>query len=142
MFRRLIARISESHTRWIAWGMVMGMLSGLSAALFFVALEYATHLTIHDLALSAPPATPGDALFAPDHAPDTEPRLHHTAKLWAGVATSHHEPVADRLSRQNNAAVAAFTKRNVGHRDRPDRRAGQGGGQPATPFPHATRPVL
>lgn len=74
MFRRLIARISESHTRWIALGMVAGVLSGLGAALFFVALEYATHLTLHELALSSPPVAPGDAFLVAEHAPDTEPR--------------------------------------------------------------------
>lgn len=74
MFRRLIARMSESHTRWIAWGMVAGVFSGLGAALFFVALEYATHLTLHELSLASPPVAPGDAFFAPEHAPDTEPR--------------------------------------------------------------------
>ena len=75
-------------------------------------------------------------------APDTEPRLHHTAELWAGVATSHHEPVADRLCRQNRFTLAAFAKRGVDHRDRPDGRAGQGSGKPAAPCPHAARLVL
>jgi len=74
LFQRLIARISESHTRWIAWGMAVGVLSGISAALFFVALEYATHLTMHELVGAAPPAPPGDALFPASGAPDAEPR--------------------------------------------------------------------
>ena len=74
MFQRLIARISESHTRWIAWGMAVGVLSGLSAALFFVALEYATHLTMHELVGAAPPAPPGDVFFPPSGDPAAEPR--------------------------------------------------------------------
>jgi CIC family chloride channel protein len=74
VFRRLVARISETHTRWIAWGMVAGVLSGLGAALFFVALEYATHLTMHELALHVPPAPPGDAFFPAEPGPPVEPR--------------------------------------------------------------------
>ena len=74
MFRRLIARISESHTRWIVWGMVVGVLSGLVAAGFFVALEYATHWTMHELARAAPPAPPGDAFFALAAQSHGEPR--------------------------------------------------------------------
>lgn len=74
MFRRLIVRISESHTRWIAWGMVVGVLSGLAAALFFVALEYATHFTMHELARLAPPAPPGDAYFGAPSEPEGPPR--------------------------------------------------------------------
>jgi CIC family chloride channel protein len=74
VFRRLIARISESHTRWIVWGMVVGVLSGLTAAVFFVALEYATHFTMHELARAAPPTPPGDAFFAPAGEPEGKPR--------------------------------------------------------------------
>ena len=74
MFRRLVARISESHTRWIAWGIVVGVLSGIAAAIFFVALEYATRFTMHELARSVPPAPPGDAYFGPASQPDEPPR--------------------------------------------------------------------
>jgi CIC family chloride channel protein len=66
LFQRIVARISESHTRWIAWGMVVGVLSGLTAALFFVALEYATHFTMHELARAVTPVPPGDVFFAPE----------------------------------------------------------------------------
>ncbi len=74
MFQRLIARISESHTRWIVWGMVVGVLSGLTAAVFFVALEYATHFTMHELARSFPPAPPGDAFFGASRGDEAPPR--------------------------------------------------------------------
>ena len=74
MFRRLVARISESHTRWIAWGIVVGVLSGIAAAIFFVALEYATRFTMLELARSVPPAPPGDAFFGPASQPDEPPR--------------------------------------------------------------------
>ncbi len=74
MFRRLVARISEAHTRWVAWGMLAGLLSGLGAAAFFVALELASHLVLHELALSSPPIPPGDAFFAAPEAPAGEPR--------------------------------------------------------------------
>ena len=84
MFQRLIARISESHTRWIAWGMAVGVLSGLSAALFFVALEYATHLTMHELVGAAPPAPPGDVFFPPSGEPAAAPRRWLTYCRRAG----------------------------------------------------------
>jgi CIC family chloride channel protein len=53
----------EGHLRWIAYGIGVGLVSGLVAVLFFVALEAASHLTFGMLAGLPQPLPPGDALF-------------------------------------------------------------------------------
>ncbi len=101
MLERIVARISESHTRWIAWGMVVGVLSGLAAALFFVALEYATHFTLHELARAVVPAPPGDAFFGVRADPAGPPRrwllvlLPAIGGLLSGLFVYYFAPEAE-----------------------------------------------
>ncbi len=72
--RRLVARIHALHARWIVWGIAVGVASGLAAAAFFAALEWASWLTMHELARVSLPAPPGDVLFASGGPPDGPPR--------------------------------------------------------------------
>jgi CIC family chloride channel protein len=67
----LLARLRESPTRWLWFGVGTGIFSGLAAALFFVALDTATRLSFADLARYAPPTPPGDQWLetAPPPAP-------------------------------------------------------------------------
>jgi CIC family chloride channel protein len=55
-------RLRESPLRWIAYGIGVGVLSGLGAALFFAALEAGSHLTFGMLAGMPQPTPPGDTL--------------------------------------------------------------------------------
>ena len=63
----LFERLRESPTRWIVYGLICGVASGLVAVLFFVALEAASHLTFQVLAGMPQPSPPGERLF---HAPE------------------------------------------------------------------------
>jgi CIC family chloride channel protein len=56
-------RLRESQFRWIAYGMGVGVLSGLVAVAFFLVLEAASHLTFGVLAGMPQPTPPGDALM-------------------------------------------------------------------------------
>jgi CIC family chloride channel protein len=56
-------RLRESPTRWIAYGLACGVASGLVAALFFAALEYASYLTFGLLAGMPQPSPPGEQLL-------------------------------------------------------------------------------
>ena len=58
----LAARLRESPTRWIAYGILTGLLSGLVAVLFFLALEAMSQLTFGQLAGMPPPSPPGDSI--------------------------------------------------------------------------------
>jgi CIC family chloride channel protein len=62
--RRWAERIHALHARWIVWGIVIGVATGLAAAAFFAALEWASWLTMHELARVSIPPPPGDVLFA------------------------------------------------------------------------------
>jgi CIC family chloride channel protein len=73
--RAAFARLQESPTRWIVYGMVIGILSGLVAALFFTLLETASYLTMTVLAGSPQPVPPGEQLLHLGETPaDLEPR--------------------------------------------------------------------
>ena len=60
----LVRRLRESSTRWFGFGIPIRLISGLVAVLFFVGLEYASHLTFGMLAHDPLPAPPGDRLIA------------------------------------------------------------------------------
>ncbi len=62
-FRSVLTQLQESPTRWIFYGLVVGVASGLAAALFFVGLETASYYTVHQLAATPQPAPPGEHLF-------------------------------------------------------------------------------
>ncbi len=72
--RRWVERIHALHARWIVWGISVGVLSGLAAAAFFVALEWTSWLAMHQLAQVSIPAPPGDSLFAHAGPPAGPPR--------------------------------------------------------------------
>ena len=55
--------LRDSPTRWIAYGILAGLASGLVAVVFFLALETATHLTFGVLAGMPPSVPPGDAVL-------------------------------------------------------------------------------
>ena len=75
MVRRLVARLAHTRSRWIAYGIVVGVCSGLAAAAFFFALEHATRFTAVTLARELPPEPPpGDAFLGPPPTPDGPPR--------------------------------------------------------------------
>jgi len=59
----VLARLRESPTRWIAYGLATGVAAGLVAAAFFVCLEVASHFTLGQLAHAPPPAPPGEKLL-------------------------------------------------------------------------------
>jgi CIC family chloride channel protein len=72
---RLLARIARVRSRWIVYGIAVGICSGLAAAAFFVALEYATRFTTVTLIHALPPEPPpGDAFLAPPESPAGPPR--------------------------------------------------------------------
>ncbi len=62
---RLVARIGRVRSRWVVYGIAVGICSGLAAAAFFVALEYATHFTAETLVRSLPPPPPPGDAFLP-----------------------------------------------------------------------------
>ncbi|MFI5316581.1 MAG: chloride channel protein [Myxococcota bacterium] len=75
MLAGLVARIAHLRTRWIAYGIVVGVCSGLAASAFFVALEVATRFTAVTLVRELPPEPPpGDAIFARPRPPAGPPR--------------------------------------------------------------------
>ena len=49
--------------RWIVFGLVTGVISGLAAVAFIALLEYASHLTFNELAGVTIPHPPGDKLI-------------------------------------------------------------------------------
>ncbi len=61
--RSWFARLQESRSRWIFYGLLCGVGSGLLAALFFVTLETASYYTFHQLAAMPQPAPPGEQFF-------------------------------------------------------------------------------
>ena len=59
----MLSRLGASPTRWIAYGFVCGVGTGLVAALFYGALEAASFFTFQVLAQSPQPSPPGEGLF-------------------------------------------------------------------------------
>ncbi|HXX48861.1 MAG TPA: chloride channel protein [Myxococcota bacterium] len=75
MLARLIARISQHRARWVAYGIAVGLCSGLAASAFFVCLETASRFATTTLVRDRPPPPPpGDAIFEPAGEPDGPPR--------------------------------------------------------------------
>ena len=68
------ARLQDSPTRWIAYGIVTGVASGLVAVLFLLALELASQFTFTLLAGMPQPIPPGDAVLEFQGAAALEPR--------------------------------------------------------------------
>ncbi|MFQ5515037.1 MAG: chloride channel protein [Myxococcota bacterium] len=62
-FADLLAQLRVSPTRWIAFGIAVGVASGLVAVLFFVALELGSQWTFGTLAGLPPPVPPGDDIL-------------------------------------------------------------------------------
>lgn len=60
--RSTFARLRESPTRWLVYGMIVGACSGLVAVVFFVVLEAVAHW-IFASAGAPQPRPPGDAIF-------------------------------------------------------------------------------
>ncbi len=65
--------LRDSPTRWIAYGIAVGVTSGLVAVLFFCALDLATELVFGGLAGMPPPEPPGERLL-PFESRGGEPR--------------------------------------------------------------------
>lgn len=109
-----LARLRESPTRWIAYGILCGVASGLIAVAFFVMLETASYLTLNVLAASPPPTPPGDRMF--ESAPQGEPRrwlfflLPALGGLASGLIASRFAPETEGPGTE--AMIRAF------HRDR------------------------
>lgn len=78
--------LREGALRWIAYGIGAGLLSGLVAVIFFVALEAASHLTFGMLAGMPQPLPPGDALVAMPgpHASDPRPWVYFLLPIVGG----------------------------------------------------------
>ncbi|HTO08917.1 MAG TPA: hypothetical protein VMR86_17845, partial [Myxococcota bacterium] len=75
MLQRLGERIAHLRARWVVYGLIVGLFSGLAAAGFFAALECATRFTAVTLVRQLPPEPPpGDAFLAPPTAPEGPPR--------------------------------------------------------------------
>jgi CIC family chloride channel protein len=97
----LRGRLLESSTRWIGLGIAAGICSGLVAALFFVALEAATHFTFGVLAGAPPGTPPGDRLLHLPGAIAAEPRpwlvflLPALGGLLAGLIVYRTAPEAE-----------------------------------------------
>jgi CIC family chloride channel protein len=72
--RRFVARISHLRTRWIAYGIAVGLCAGLGASVFFVALEHATRFATTLVREPLPPPPPGDAYLKPAGEPTGPPR--------------------------------------------------------------------
>jgi CIC family chloride channel protein len=81
--------LRQSPTRWIAYGMVTGVVSGLVAVLFFGALELGSHLTFGRLVGMPPPEPPGERLLPlPHHEPATpRPWLRFLLPALGGLAS-------------------------------------------------------
>jgi CIC family chloride channel protein len=56
----LLERVRRSPSRWLVFGVGIGIVSGLAAVIFFLALDAASHLAMGHLANFAPPSPPGD----------------------------------------------------------------------------------
>ena len=106
----------QSHLRWIAYGLVVGIASGLVAVLFFIALEAASHLTFEVLAGMPQPIPPGDDLLdLPGEGPDTPRRwiyflLPVVGGLLSGLLVYRFAPEA--AGHGTDEVIRAF------HRDR------------------------
>jgi CIC family chloride channel protein len=92
--------LHTSPSRWIALGIGAGVISGLSAVAFFVALEWATHWTLGVLVGMPPLDPPGDRLLSPPGAVASEPRrwlfflLPAIGGLLAGLVVHRFAPEA------------------------------------------------
>jgi CIC family chloride channel protein len=92
---------SSSATRWIGLGIAVGVACGLVAALFYVALEAAVHLTFDVCAGIPLGAPPGDRLLGLPGAPAAEPRrwifflLPAVGGLLSGLLVSRWAPEAE-----------------------------------------------
>ena len=62
-WRSHAARFVQGPSRWLVFGLLIGVASGLVAAAFFAALEVATHFTFGVLAGMPPLSPPGDRLL-------------------------------------------------------------------------------
>jgi len=60
--QRLLVGLHESPTRWLAYGVVAGVGSGIVAVLFFVGLEFVSHQVFGSIERSLP-SPPGEVLF-------------------------------------------------------------------------------
>ena len=69
-----LARLQDSPTRWIVYGIITGLASGLVAVLFLFALELAGQLTFGLLAQMPQPSPPGDAIVHLEGVGQGEPR--------------------------------------------------------------------
>jgi CIC family chloride channel protein len=110
-WRSVVARLSESRTRWIVFGLCTGVCSGLVAVLFFMALEAASFLTFNVLAATPQPAPPGEHwIDAP--APVDDPRrwvfflLPVAGGLISGVLVYRFAPEAEGPG--TDAMIKAF----------------------------------
>ena len=97
-----LARLRDSPTRWIAYGLATGVASGLVAVAFFVCLEMATHQTLGRLARAPQPAPPGERLLGIEEpAEPVEPRrwifflLPAVGGLLSGLIVYRYAPEAE-----------------------------------------------
>jgi CIC family chloride channel protein len=107
--------LRDSRLRWIAYGIGVGLVSGLVAVAFFTALEAASHLTFSVLAGLPQPTPPGDALIEFPGAPAAEPRrwlyflLPAIGGLLSGLLVYRFAPEAE--GHGTDEMIAAFHQR-------------------------------
>lgn len=110
-----LVRLRESPMRWIVFGLVTGVVSGLAAVVFIGLLEYAGHLTFDVLAGKPVPHPPGDKLIELPPS-DTPPRawlfflLPAIGGLISGMLVYRFAPEAEGPG--TDAMIRAF------HRER------------------------
>ncbi len=79
-FAKLWSEIVSSYknitgVRWLLLGVVVGIISGFAAVLFFYSIELLKHFFLHDLAGLVLPAPAGEALFEEAGPPSGDPHL-------------------------------------------------------------------
>ena len=108
-------KLPTAPIRWVAYGGIIGVVSGGVAVLFFVGLEAATHWCFSTLAREPLSSPPGDALLGFGHAPPGAPRpwvfflLPIVGGLLSGLTTWWLAPEAE--GHGTDAVLHAF------HRD-------------------------
>lgn len=110
--RREVMRVAQSPSRWIAFGFLVGVVSGLAAAAFFAGLEIANELVMRTLAGMPVMLPPGDRLVELGLPVAPEPRrwlfflLPAIGGLLSGLVVYHFAPEAE--GHGTDAMIHAF----------------------------------
>jgi CIC family chloride channel protein len=112
----IAVRLRERPSRWIAYGMLVGAASGITAVLFFLGLEAASHFTFGLLAQNPLPSPPGDRLLTFEEPGGADPRrwvffvLPMIGGLLSGLVVYRFAPETE--GHGTDAVIKAF------HQDR------------------------